>query len=379
MRKKLFFVVVFIVSNVFSQTKQETANYIIDKLNMYYQRSNYDLIKFILNDSDFWFEYNPVDNKYEKRRYNFPVWAIQSISLQRDGSLIFYLDNYCTSCKKYVTGNKQKYKTEYYTAYEYGWEYGRQVKREVEKSRRVKDGTEWYNKEENIKTFTFKLKNGDPEEDFIGRFQRAIDHLKTMYPKKPGSSDLFDKDKTTYKETQKQTDLKTIYKETNPTKDKENELDRLLVEARKQYDAGNKTNSRKFYQQALQLDPNNQTIYFNIGAVSQQLNDYNSAKYNYQQALKINPNYKDANLNLAILILSPEVEIVKKMNALSYSDADTKKYKEYEEQRKAMYRQALPYLNKYWQIDKSNAQVNESLKNIYQILGMTRELIELKN
>jgi tetratricopeptide (TPR) repeat protein len=380
MNKKLFFVFVFMVPSVFSQTKQETEDYILKKLVLYGTQSNSHKKIFNLNGSEFVIEYIPSDEyRYEKERYVFPVWAIQSVSLQANGNLIFYLDKYCTSCKKYVNGFKQKYKTEYYTAYEYGWsyersEYGEQTKKAVEKSRSVKDGFERYDKQENIKSFTIYLKNADPEEDFIGRLQRAIDHLKTMYPKKPSSIDLFDKDKTTYKENTQQT-----YPKTNYTNQNSEFILKLKTDGAQQFQKGNLNEAKNIFQKVLELSPNDYEAHYNLGVIYTEATSYYLAKFHYQQALKINPNHKNSNWNIANLILEPDNEIYQNMIKLGNTADDKKKYDQLKEERKNIYKQALPYIERLRKIDKNDSTILETLKVTYQILGMTRELIELKN
>lgn len=196
MPKKILFLTLFFISISYSQTKSETENYIINKLKLYAKKSTTHTISYYLDGTSLSITYDPIDDRYEKKRYVFPVWAITAISLTNNGgypNLYFSFDKYCKSCKKYVSGYKQKYKTEYYTAYKYGWEYGKQVKRPVEKSRRVKDGYTRYDNETLITSTDVEFTSSDPEEDFIGRFIRAINHLKTLYPPKPKSDDLFGK------------------------------------------------------------------------------------------------------------------------------------------------------------------------------------------
>ena len=193
--KKLFTVVFLVLyTSLYSQSRQETEAYIINKLKLYSKKSNTHNIQFSFDGNSLNINYIPIDDRYEKQRYVAAVWAIQGISLAKNTNspnLFIALRKYCESCKKYNSGYKQKYKTEYYTAYEYGWAYGKQTKKEVEKSRRVKDGYSRYNRESLITSINIDFKTADPEEDFLGRFNRAINHLKTLYPQKPKSNDLF--------------------------------------------------------------------------------------------------------------------------------------------------------------------------------------------
>tara|TARA_R110001606_G_scaffold372091_2_gene529097 strand:+ start:402 stop:992 length:591 start_codon:yes stop_codon:yes gene_type:complete len=184
----------FIIASSYSQTKQETENYIINKLKLYSKKSNYYKIEFNLDGSSLKVTHNPIDDRFEKKTYVIPIWAIESISITRNNNsskLYFTLNKYCKSCKKYISGYKQKYKREYYTAYEYGWAYGKQTKKQVEKSRRVKDGYSRYENQDVIASFYIDFTSADPEEDFLGRFIRGMNYLKKLYPQKPKSNDLF--------------------------------------------------------------------------------------------------------------------------------------------------------------------------------------------
>ncbi|MDT8348045.1 MAG: hypothetical protein RQ756_09600, partial [Flavobacteriaceae bacterium] len=73
----------------------------------------------------------------------------------------------------------------------YGWGQGEQISWQEEESKRVPDGyTDYRDENSEITSVSVSFKN-DPEEDFINRFNKAIDHLQTLYPKKPTRQETF--------------------------------------------------------------------------------------------------------------------------------------------------------------------------------------------
>lgn len=119
-------------------------------------------------------------------------------------------------------------------------------------------------------------------------------------------------------------------------------------------------------QEAIALDPNNPTLFFNLGVVNQNENKVDEAIKYYEKAIDLKPDYADAYMNLAVAILSEEAAIVKEMNN---NLSNFKKYDELEKKQKALYRKALPYLEKADNLKRSDDTV-KSLINIYDILEM---------
>ena len=119
-------------------------------------------------------------------------------------------------------------------------------------------------------------------------------------------------------------------------------------------------------EEAIQLDPNNPVLFFNLGVVNQnQENTEDAIKY-YNKAIELKPDYGDAYMNLAVAILSGEKAIVDEMNK---NLSNFGKYDALEKKQKDLYRKALPYLEKADEINRSYDTV-KSLLNIYDILEM---------
>lgn len=120
-------------------------------------------------------------------------------------------------------------------------------------------------------------------------------------------------------------------------------------------------------QEAIQLDPKNPTLFFNLGVVNQNEKKTEEAIGYYKKAIELNPEYGDAYMNLAVAILSGEKEIIEEMNK---NLSNFKKYDELELVQKALYKRALPYLERADEIERTESSV-KSLLNIYDLTGNT--------
>lgn len=122
-------------------------------------------------------------------------------------------------------------------------------------------------------------------------------------------------------------------------------------------------------QEAVKLDPNNPNLYYNLGVVNANQNRTEEAIKYYKKAIELRPDYADAYMNLAASILSKERPIVEEMNK---NLSNFKKYDELATKQKGVYKEALPYLIKADELNRSEASVR-TLKNIYEVLEMKDE------
>ncbi len=143
----------------------------------------------------------------------------------------------------------------------------------------------------------------------------------------------------------------------------------LQSEADMYYQMGNKEKYKEMMEGIVAKDPNNPTLYYNLGVTSFEAGEHETAIDYYKKALEIDPGLTDARLNIAAAILAKEASIVEEMNGLGMSKADTKKYDELSEQRKSLYREALPYLEKVMENNPENKEAMRTTMNIYYQLG----------
>ncbi|CAM4208208.1 tetratricopeptide repeat protein [Gillisia limnaea] len=143
----------------------------------------------------------------------------------------------------------------------------------------------------------------------------------------------------------------------------------LQSEADMYYRMGDKAKYKELMEGIIESDPNNPTLYYNLGVTSFEIGDIDTAISYYKKALELDPELADARLNIAAAILSREGSIVEEMNSLGMSKADTQKYDELSEKRSQIYIDALPYLEKVIENDSSNIEAMRTAMNIYYQIG----------
>lgn len=133
--------------------------------------------------------------------------------------------------------------------------------------------------------------------------------------------------------------------------------------------------------EVLAKDPNNADLYYNLGVISSQSTDKQTkidAEGYYLKAISIDPQYKNAYMNLAVLKLDGEKEIIDAMNKLGTSAADMKKYEALKAKRETMYKAAIPYLEKGYDLFTGDKDIKSTLLNMYNALDMTEKAKALK-
>ncbi|QQU05031.1 tetratricopeptide repeat protein [Myroides odoratus] len=171
------------------------------------------------------------------------------------------------------------------------------------------------------------------------------------------------------------------------------QAEKAIVEARKanpddtnlmltQMDLYLKSNNMGKYEEiakeALAKNPNDDLLLYNLGVTSYQAGRMEDARKYYEQAIRINPKNENAYLNMAFIKLQPDEELTNKMNSLGMSAADNKKYEQYQKEKKAIYRDAMNDLEKVLAINPTNEEAIQTLKNIYRALEMNDKLKALE-
>jgi tetratricopeptide (TPR) repeat protein len=135
---------------------------------------------------------------------------------------------------------------------------------------------------------------------------------------------------------------------------------------------------KKLISEALEKNPNNADLVFNLGVISYNNKELVDAEKYYLRTIEIDPKYGNAYLNLAILKLDSEKSLIDKMNKLGTSPADTKKYDVLKKQREDVYKSAIPYLEKVTELDSENVEAIKTLIGVYNALEMTDKAKALK-
>lgn len=156
------------------------------------------------------------------------------------------------------------------------------------------------------------------------------------------------------------------------------DLGLILTEANLYLKLDDKVKFKTLMEEAIQQDPSNPKLYFNLGVIAGEQGDVDSAKKYYTKSLELNSEDINANYNMAALVLQEEASLVEKMNSLGTSSADNRKYDALQEERNVVYRKAKPYLENILKIDSKNENAARTLKGIYSVLGETAKFKEMK-
>ena len=143
----------------------------------------------------------------------------------------------------------------------------------------------------------------------------------------------------------------------------------ILTEANLYIQLGDKKKFADLMKEAIEKDPNNHILYFNLGVITAEQGDRAKARSYYESAIELDPSYGASYLNLAALILDGEPELVEKMNSLGNSRADNIKYEQLQKQREGLFLEAVPVLENLTEIDPSNVEALTTLKNIFGTIG----------
>lgn len=121
--------------------------------------------------------------------------------------------------------------------------------------------------------------------------------------------------------------------------------------------------------EAIKLDPNNPELYYNLGVASVNQNLDEEAIEYYKKAIELKPDYGDAYLNIGVSIYNKRIPIIEKINE---NLSNAKLYNKLQLEVKAVYKEALPYMEKADSLNRSFDTV-QNLLNIYDNLRMEAE------
>ncbi len=152
----------------------------------------------------------------------------------------------------------------------------------------------------------------------------------------------------------------------------------IVTEANIMYQIGDMAAYEKLISKALELQPDNVHLIFNLGVVSSDNGQDERAMEFYLQALKVDPSYNNARMNISALYFDKVEAIVETMNSLGNSRADNAKYDKLNLEKNEIYKQIIPYLEDFLTYDSDNLDVNKTLMNIYSALGDYNKVDEFK-
>lgn len=161
-------------------------------------------------------------------------------------------------------------------------------------------------------------------------------------------------------------------------KENPNDTSLLLAEADMYYKLKDLNKYQSIINDVLAKNPNDYDLIFNLGVTSAELGRYNEAENYYKRAIELKPDYYNAYLNLADVKLKPDADLVKEINSLGTSDKDLKKYETLKTKRQKLFTDALPILEKAYQLNPDDETVKGNLLSVYRFLEMDDKAKALK-
>ncbi|HQE33503.1 MAG TPA: tetratricopeptide repeat protein, partial [Flavobacterium alvei] len=135
---------------------------------------------------------------------------------------------------------------------------------------------------------------------------------------------------------------------------------------------------KKLVAEALEKNPNDADLVFNLGVLSANAKNIADAEKYYKRVMEINPKYANAYINYAALKLEDEKVIIDEMNKLGTSAKDMKRYDVLKVKREDLFKGIIPYLQKAVELEPTNVDVSKTLLNVYSALEMMPEYKALK-
>lgn len=149
----------------------------------------------------------------------------------------------------------------------------------------------------------------------------------------------------------------------------------IITEANIYFKKGNNTKFKELLEDAVKLDPKNISLYTNIGIMYKNENNREEAIKNFKKVIELDPSNSDAYNNIGATILDKTAPLQEEMNK-SLNDFD--KYDKLLAEQKVIYKEALPYYEKAYELNNSNVSVVQILVGLYENLEMTDQLKDIK-
>lgn len=143
------------------------------------------------------------------------------------------------------------------------------------------------------------------------------------------------------------------------------------------YQSGNNDKFLQNLKELLAKNPNDAVNWYNLG-VLQSKNPATAADaiVSYKKALELKPDMSNAYQNLIFTVIGDDNKTVEEINALRKSNPD--KATELIEARKERFGKALPYAEKWYQMEPNNIDTVVMLKDIYGVTKNQAKMAEMK-
>jgi len=151
----------------------------------------------------------------------------------------------------------------------------------------------------------------------------------------------------------------------------------VIAEAKAYLASDQKDKIKPLLESASNLIKNDAINLMNFGIFSMEISENEMAKGYFEKASELNPKMSEPYLNIGALILDEDEAIVNEMNSLGTSSADNARYDELKEKRLNLYKKAVPYIEKAFEL-KPELQTAKYLRDIYSTAFMTDKYKAMK-
>ncbi|MCC5916132.1 MAG: tetratricopeptide repeat protein [Cryomorphaceae bacterium] len=155
--------------------------------------------------------------------------------------------------------------------------------------------------------------------------------------------------------------------------------ERLLREELQVFlDAGEFEKVLENIEQSLENDPNNALFHFIKGTIYyKNIKDTEKAREAYKATLAIEPDHADASFNFGITYVHEANAYVDRMNKLTTSPADMKKFDKLKAEQKKLFEKALPYFEKANEVKPNDPEILNALRESYFKTGNQKRAEEI--
>ena len=131
---------------------------------------------------------------------------------------------------------------------------------------------------------------------------------------------------------------------------------------------------------AAEQDPTNEILWFSLGSVLDNLGNAEEAIEAYLKALEVKADYFDANYNLGALYFNQAVQGINEANDMwkpRMTKTESDAQKKLEDDAKALFATAKPYLEAAHAVDSEDVETMRSLRDVYARTGDDDKLLDM--
>ena len=155
----------------------------------------------------------------------------------------------------------------------------------------------------------------------------------------------------------------------------------ILTEANYYYSKGDISRFQDLVKLALEIEPTNATLYYNLGVTAyEDGKNRDTAQEYYMKAIELDPSMTNAYINLTSSINDQANEYTTEMDGLGRGAAANKRYEELAAKKMKLFERCIEILQKYRdQQSAENPEIVKMLKGFYSISGNYEAAKEMKD